>query len=120
MALRLVSSVFSTRLFFALPALVASFGSINVPLALGQHNEHGIVTRLALQCPRGQRSDGICFEPHSLAQLAGTHLEIFEIPTPGGDSNGAVGSPDTFSPASEGQRRMAMRPISLARPALYR
>jgi hypothetical protein len=46
-----------------------------------------MITRLALRCPDGQKSDGICFEPRSLDQLAGVV-----------GNNGAVGSPDTLPP----------------------
>ncbi len=86
----------------ALPTLVTSFGTVNEPVVLGQHNEHEMVTRLAFQCPQGQKSDGICFEPLSLSQLAGTHLDIFGVPIPGGGFNGAVGAPDTLDPMPEG------------------
>ncbi|KAL2134817.1 hypothetical protein VTI74DRAFT_10713 [Chaetomium olivicolor] len=85
-----------------LPALAATFGTINEPLFLGQHNEHEMITRLAFQCRSGQKSDGICFEPRSLAQLAGYHLHVMGVAIPGAGSNGAVGSPDTFDPVPEG------------------
>jgi len=45
-----------------------------------------MITRLALRCPDGEKSDGICFEPRSLDNLAGS---------PG--FNGAVGSPDDLA-----------------------
>ncbi|MDT0448392.1 CinY protein [Streptomyces hesseae] len=59
----------------------AAFGTIN---ALGQHAEHERITRAALACQSGQGSDGSCFEPRSLDQVAG-HTGTF----------GAVGSPDS-------------------------
>jgi len=87
--------------FLAFPALVAAFGTVNEPIILGQHNEHEMVTRLAFQCP-GPKSDGICFEPRSLDQLAGYHMDFMGIPIIGGGFNGAVGSPDTLDPIPEG------------------
>ncbi|HEU5110311.1 MAG TPA: hypothetical protein VFT95_17355, partial [Micromonosporaceae bacterium] len=56
------------------------FGTIN---GLGQRAEHERVTRVALQCSSGTPSNGRCFEPDSLDQLAGED-----------GSFGAVGSPD--------------------------
>ncbi|KAK4170044.1 hypothetical protein QBC43DRAFT_307054 [Cladorrhinum sp. PSN259] len=81
---------------------VAGFGTINEPVVLGQHNEHEMVTRLAFQCPSGQKSDGICFEPRSLDQLAGYHRDVMGLPLPGAGFNGAVGAPDTLDPVPEG------------------
>ncbi|KAK0750897.1 hypothetical protein B0T18DRAFT_478048 [Schizothecium vesticola] len=78
----------------------AAFGTVNG--VLGQHNEHEMVTRLAFQCPKGQRSDGMCFEPRSLAQLAGYHSNFMGFPLPGAGSNGAVGAPDMLDPVPEG------------------
>lgn len=46
-----------------------------------------MITRRALRCADGAKSDGICFEPKSLDQLAGVV-----------GNNGAVGSPDTLPP----------------------
>ncbi|KAG7287204.1 hypothetical protein NEMBOFW57_006709 [Staphylotrichum longicolle] len=86
----------------ALAAVVAAFGTINEPRFLQQHNEHEMITRLALQCPSGQGSDGFCFEPRSLDQLAGHHLIVMGIAIPGFGSNGAVGAPDTFDILPEG------------------
>jgi hypothetical protein len=80
----------------------AAFGTVNEPQILKQHNEHEMITRLALQCPSGKKSDGICFEPRSLDQLAGFHVNVMGIPIPGAGSNGAVGAPDTLDPAPEG------------------
>ncbi|GAB1316511.1 VWFA domain-containing protein [Madurella fahalii] len=85
-----------------LPALAVAFGTINEPVILGQHNEHEMVTRLAFQCRSGQKSDGICFEPRSLDQLAGYHRDVMGLPIPGAGFNGAVGSPDTLDPIPEG------------------
>ncbi|KAF2684198.1 hypothetical protein K458DRAFT_431769 [Lentithecium fluviatile CBS 122367] len=73
--------------WLALPAMGSPFGTVDSPSVLHQHNEHQMITRLAFRCPDGQKSDGICFEPRSLDQLAGVV----------GD-NGAVGSPDTLPP----------------------
>ena len=85
----------------ALSGSASAFGTINMP-AIGQHNEHEMVTRLAFQCPQGGKSDGFCFEPRSLDQLAGYHVDLFGVPIPGGGFNGAVGAPDTLDPAPEG------------------
>jgi hypothetical protein len=62
------------------PAHAHAFGTIN---GLGQRAEHERITRAALACPPGVKSDGSCFEPRSLDQLAG-HSGTF----------GAVGAPD--------------------------
>ncbi|XTI87463.1 hypothetical protein V2W45_1237811, partial [Cenococcum geophilum] len=64
------------------------FGTINGPLH--QHAEHEMITRLAFRCLDGQKSDGICFEPTSLDNLAGSS-----------GFNGAVGSPDSLTPLPE-------------------
>jgi hypothetical protein len=56
------------------------FGTIN---GAGQHAEHERITRAALACPPGETSDGSCFEPLSLGQLAGTTGTF-----------GGVGAPD--------------------------
>ncbi|KAK4199181.1 hypothetical protein QBC40DRAFT_85353 [Triangularia verruculosa] len=85
-----------------LTPLTAAFGTINEPVILGQHNEHEMVTRLAFQCPSGQKSDGVCFEPRSLDQLAGYHREVMGVALPGAGFNGAVGAPDTLDPVPEG------------------
>ncbi|WP_058041376.1 hypothetical protein [Streptomyces roseifaciens] len=66
-----------------------AFGTVNT---LGQHAEHERITRAALACPPGTPSDGSCFEPRSLDQIAGR-----------GGTFGAVGAPDTdevLSPAA--------------------
>src|SRR6059058_2695044 len=62
------------------PARGHAFGTIN---SLGQRAEHEHITRAALACPPGVKSDGSCFEPRSLDQLAG-HSGTF----------GGVGAPD--------------------------
>ncbi|KAL2171529.1 hypothetical protein VTG60DRAFT_2697 [Thermothelomyces hinnuleus] len=82
--------------------MTAAFGTINAPAVLGQHNEHEMITRLAFQCPSDQKSDGICFEPRSLDQLAGYHVNVMGIALTGSGTNGAVGAPDTFDPFPEG------------------
>ncbi|GGU64395.1 hypothetical protein GCM10010211_31970 [Streptomyces albospinus] len=58
-----------------------AFGTVN---AFGQHAEHERITRAALACAPGVPSDGSCFEPRSIDQLAG-HRGTF----------GAVGAPDS-------------------------
>ncbi|MEV0373623.1 CinY protein [Streptomyces sp. NPDC050636] len=58
-----------------------AFGTVNT---LGQNSEHERITRAALSCPPGTSSDGACFEPRSIDQLAG-HTGTF----------GAVGAPDS-------------------------
>ncbi|KAK3307176.1 uncharacterized protein B0T15DRAFT_432526 [Chaetomium strumarium] len=83
-------------------ALAAAFGTINEPIFVGQHNEHEMITRLSFQCESGKRSDGSCFEPRSLDQLAGYHRVVMGVAIPGAGFNGAVGSPDTFDPVPEG------------------
>ncbi|KAL2153741.1 hypothetical protein VTH82DRAFT_4896 [Thermothelomyces myriococcoides] len=85
-----------------LSTLAAAFGTINAPAVLGQHNEHEMITRLAFQCPNNEKSDGICFEPRSLDQLAGYHVNVMGIALTGSGTNGAVGAPDTFDPFPEG------------------
>ena len=75
------------------PAATAPFGTVNEPVLLNQHNEHEMITRLAFQCPEGQPSDGICFEPATLDQLAGTHSFLVGL-----GENGAVGAPDSLLP----------------------
>jgi len=62
------------------PSRAAAFGTIE---GGGQHREHERITRAAVICPAGVESDGDCFEPKSLDQLAGH-----------GNSFGAVGAPD--------------------------
>lgn len=68
------------------------FGTID---GLGQHREHERITRAALACPSGQKSNGDCFEPKSIDQLAGKQGTF-----------GAVGAPDipvggeVFNPAA--------------------
>ncbi|KAK4233631.1 Opticin [Achaetomium macrosporum] len=89
-------------LLTSLATLAAAFGTINEPVFLGQHNEHEMITRLAFQCESGKRSDGTCFEPRSLDQLAGYHRDVMGVAIPGAGFNGAVGSPDTFDPVPEG------------------
>ena len=52
---------------------------------LGQKTEHERITRAALACAAGTKSSGDCFEPRSIAQLAGSSGTL-----------GAVGAPDAF------------------------
>ncbi|GAA0379520.1 CinY protein [Streptomyces blastmyceticus] len=56
---------------------------------LGQNHEHERITRAALACAPGASSDGSCFEPTSLAQLAGDNAQLIS-----GKGLGAVGAPD--------------------------
>jgi Mg-chelatase subunit ChlD len=81
----------------SLPALTSAspFGTIND--ALGQHNEHEMITYAAFRCLE-EESDGICFEKESLKNLAGWHFQD----KVGRGGNGAVGSPDTLDPIPEG------------------
>ncbi|MGK5729130.1 CinY protein [Streptomyces sp. URMC 124] len=93
---RLTPFVFLGATALAAPMLMTvqapparAFGTVNT---LGQHAEHERITRAALACPPGTPSDGSCFEPRSLDQMAG-HSGTF----------GAVGAPDTdeiVSPAA--------------------
>ncbi|MGK5547366.1 CinY protein, partial [Streptomyces sp. URMC 127] len=84
------ASVLAAPLLTAVQAPPArAFGTVNT---LGQHAEHERITRAALACPPGTPSDGTCFEPRSLDQVAGR-----------GGTFGAVGAPDTdevLSPAA--------------------
>jgi hypothetical protein len=59
-----------------------AFGTVNGPL--GQRAEHERITRIALGCAPGAPSDGSCFEPVSLDNLAGKEGTF-----------GAVGAPDS-------------------------
>ncbi|MET8151669.1 CinY protein [Actinoplanes sp. NPDC049668] len=74
LALALAGSIVSV------PAPAAGFGTID---GGGQRREHERITRAAVACPAGTGSDGDCFEPRSVAQLAGH-----------GNRFGAVGAPD--------------------------
>ncbi|KAJ4413915.1 hypothetical protein N0V85_003382 [Neurospora sp. IMI 360204] len=108
--LRATNAPATTLLLLAIiPRCIHSFGTINEPIVLGQHNEHEMITRLAFQCPGAStgaiinvKSDGVCFEPRSLDQLAGTHIDVQGFPIPGGGTNGAVGAPDLLDPVPEG------------------
>ena len=62
----------------------SDFGTINL---LGQHSEHERITRAALACQGSWPSDGSCFEPLSIDQLAGKNGTF-----------GAVGAPDVPMP----------------------
>jgi hypothetical protein len=73
-------------------AIVLAAGGFGTVEGGGQHREHERITRAAVACRDGARSDGGCFEPRSADQLAG-HDKKF----------GAVGSPDrteTSDPAA--------------------
>ncbi len=63
-----------------------AFGTPDIPANLPfgpQNREHERMTRAALACPPGTPSDGTCFEPLSIDQLAGKKR-----------TNGGVGAPD--------------------------
>lgn len=67
------------------------FGTVWDPQGFfGSRTEHERITRVALACPAGVPSDGRCFEPASLDQVAGQTF----IPGVSG-TFGAVGAPDT-------------------------
>jgi hypothetical protein len=68
------------------PAQAGAFGTIYL---IGQHGEHEKITRAALACPAGTPSDGSCFEPISVLQIAGEE----------GGGYGGVGAPDILPPA---------------------
>ena len=70
-----------------MPSRAASFGTV-YSTTLNQNGEHERITRAALACPPGAPSDGTCFEPRSLTQLAGER-----------GSFGAVGIPDAPPPS---------------------
>ncbi|KAH6855920.1 hypothetical protein B0I37DRAFT_351046 [Chaetomium sp. MPI-CAGE-AT-0009] len=95
-------SFLSPVALIAFAVVTAAFGTINDPIVLKQHNEHEMITRLAFQCPSDRKSDGNCFEPRSLDQLAGYHNNVLGIALTGTGTNGAVGAPDTFDPLPEG------------------
>jgi len=70
------------------PADVGGFGTVD---NFGdQNNEHERITRAALACPAGAPSDGTCFEPATLDQLAGRGASVLSSPT----TYGGVGAPD--------------------------
>lgn len=74
---------FISAVIFLQPILAEKqFGTVNNAL-LGQHAEHEHITRAALACPSVWKSDGSCFEPLSIDQLAGRDGTF-----------GAVGAPD--------------------------
>jgi hypothetical protein len=79
----------------ALPASAGAFGTVNG--FFGQNGEHERITRAALACPAGTPSDGTCFEPVSMAQIAG---EPRNLPGLQPGTFGAVGIPD-FPPPSK-------------------
>ncbi|MEU1280032.1 CinY protein [Streptomyces sp. NPDC005805] len=61
-----------------------AFGTIN---GAGQHAEHERITRAALACAPGRASDGRCFEPRSLDQLAGRTGTFGAVGAPDSDEN---------------------------------
>ncbi|MFJ9617089.1 CinY protein [Streptomyces noursei] len=77
----LATAAVTPALLLATARPADAFGTVN---AFGQHAEHERITRAALACAPGVPSDGSCFEPRSLGQLAG-HSWTF----------GAVGAPDS-------------------------
>jgi hypothetical protein len=70
-----------------IPAQAGAFGTVNG--FFGQNGEHERITRAALACPAGTPSDGSCFEPVSMQQIAGE----------AGGAFGAVGIPDFPTPS---------------------
>jgi hypothetical protein len=79
--LGLLVSVTLTGLIISVPSPAAAFGTID---GAGQHREHERITRAALACAENTRSNGDCFEPKSMDQLAGRDKAF-----------GAVGAPDS-------------------------
>jgi hypothetical protein len=76
------SMALASSIALSVPSSAAAFGTIE---GGGQHREHERVTRAAVACQAAtEKSDGACFEPRSLDQLAG-HGKKF----------GAVGAPDS-------------------------
>ena len=76
----LLASVLLVPMLIPSPS-AAAFGTIR---SLGQRAEHETLTRIALGCPAGAPTNGDCFEPDSLNQLAGQDGTF-----------GAVGAPDS-------------------------
>ncbi|MFQ5425632.1 MAG: hypothetical protein ACE5EV_00960, partial [Gaiellales bacterium] len=76
----------------AVPSLALGSGTslqFGTTRLLGQDFEHERITRAALACAPGTKSNGSCFEPRSIAQLAGE-----------GGTFGGVGAPDIPPPES--------------------
>jgi hypothetical protein len=76
----LLASLVLSSCIVMVPGSAAAFGTID---GGGQNREHERITRAAVACPAGTGSDGDCFEPRSMDQLAGH-----------GKNFGAVGAPD--------------------------
>jgi len=76
----LLASLVLSGIIVLVPNSAAGFGTIE---GGGQNREHERLTRAAVACPVGTGSDGDCFEPRSVDQLAGH-----------GKGFGAVGAPD--------------------------
>lgn len=72
-----------------LPAQAGAFGTVNG--FFGQNGEHERMTRAALACPAGTPSNGTCFEPVSMTQIAGEGSFA--------GAYGSVGIPDFVPPA---------------------
>ncbi|MBJ7456510.1 MAG: VWA domain-containing protein [Thermoleophilia bacterium] len=81
-------AAFAAAALALVPAQAGAFGTI---YGLGQNGEHEKITRAALACPAGTPSDGNCFEPVSVTQIAGKEGVL------GG--YGGVGAPDIVPPA---------------------
>jgi hypothetical protein len=77
----LLASLVLSSCIVLVPSSAVAFGTIE---GGGQNREHERITRAAVACPAGAGSDGDCFEPRSMDQLAGH-----------GKGFGAVGSPDS-------------------------
>jgi hypothetical protein len=76
----LLASLVLSSSIVLVPSSAVAFGTIE---GGGQNREHERITRAAVACPASTASDGDCFEPRSVDQLAG-HGKKF----------GAVGAPD--------------------------
>jgi hypothetical protein len=79
--LGLAASIGLVAWIVSVPGTATAFGTID---GAGQHREHERITRAALACAGGAKSNGDCFEPKSIDQLAGK-----------GKAFGGVGAPDS-------------------------
>jgi hypothetical protein len=77
---RLLASMVLSSVVVLVPTSATAFGTVE---GGGQNREHERITRAAVACQSGTGSDGGCFEPRSVDQLAGH-----------GKGFGAVGAPD--------------------------
>jgi hypothetical protein len=78
--MRVLSALIAVlTLFLTLPAVAGAFS------AAGAASPHSQITRAALACPAGVPSDGSCFEPRSINQLAGSGTLIGAVEAPAVD-----------------------------------